>query len=61
MLRDFSYLLGFCRVCPENFPHVPAKGLKILPIPEDLELVWLLCVVRLPQHLDLSSGTVTIL
>ncbi len=29
MFRDFSCLLGFCRVCPENFP---AKVLKILPI-----------------------------
>ncbi len=26
---DFSCLLGFCWVCPENFP---SKGLKILPI-----------------------------
>ena len=29
MFRDLSCLLGFCRVCPQNFPD---KGLKILPI-----------------------------
>ncbi len=31
IVRDLSGLLGFCRVCPENFPD---KGLKILCIKE---------------------------